>query len=63
MTTLVNRQIQLASRPDGEPTARPLTIMPPSGHLLRIIDIYQPCMGGQRTVMHRTRTLYYELVI
>ena len=53
----------LASLPDGEPTARPFTIMPPSGHLMRIIDIYPPSMGGHRTVMHRTRTLDYALVI
>ncbi|HEY6817295.1 MAG TPA: cupin domain-containing protein [Croceibacterium sp.] len=53
----------LASLPEGEPTARPFTIMPPSGHLIRIIDIYPPSMGGQRTVMHRTRTLDYAVVI
>jgi mannose-6-phosphate isomerase-like protein (cupin superfamily) len=53
----------LTSLPDGEPTARSFTIMPPTGHLLRIIDIYPPSMGGQRTVMHRTRTLDYAVVI
>ena len=53
----------LASLPDGEPTARPFTIMPPSGHLIRVIDIYPPHMGGHRTVMHRTRTLDYAVVI
>ena len=53
----------LASLPDGEPTARPFTIMPATGHLIRIIDIYPPSMGGQRTVMHRTRTLDYAVVI
>ena len=53
----------LASLPEGEPTARPFTIMPPTGHLVRIIDIYPPSMGGQRTVMHRTRTLDYAVVI
>ena len=53
----------LASLPDGEPSTRPFTIMPPSGHLIRIIDIYPPRMGGQRTVMHRTRTLDYAVVI
>ena len=53
----------LTSLPDGEPTARPFTIMPPSGHLIRIIDIYPPHMGGKRTVMHRTRTLDYAVVI
>ena len=53
----------LASHPESEPTARSFTIMPPSGHLMRIIDIYPPRMGGQRTVMHRTRTLDYAVVI
>ncbi|MBO9518264.1 MAG: cupin domain-containing protein [Porphyrobacter sp.] len=53
----------LASLPEGEPTARPFTIMPASGHLIRIIDIYPPHMGGSRTVMHRTRTLDYAVVI
>ena len=53
----------LASLPPGEPTERPFTIMPPSGHLIRVIDIYPPHMGGQRTVMHRTRTLDYAVVI
>jgi len=53
----------LTALPDSEPTARPFTIMPPTGHLIRIIDIYPPHMGGQRTVMHRTRTLDYAVVI
>ena len=53
----------LTPLPDGEPTARPFTIMPANGHLIRIIDIYPPSMGGQRTVMHRTRTLDYAVVI
>lgn len=53
----------LASLPDGEPAARPFTIMPAAGHLIRIIDIYPPKMGGKRTVMHRTRTLDYAMVI
>lgn len=53
----------LTSLPEGEPTARPFTIMPPSGHLVRLIDIYPPRMGGKRTVMHRTRTLDYAMVI
>ena len=30
----------LTSLPDREPTERPFTIMPPTGHLIRIIDIY-----------------------
>lgn len=53
----------LTSQPDSEPSLRPFTIMPPSGHLMRIIDIYPPSMGGRRTVMHRTRTLDYAVVI
>ena len=51
------------SLPEREPTARPFTIMPASGHLVRIIDIYPPRLGGTRTVMHRTRTLDYAMVI
>jgi len=46
-----------------EPNDRPFTIMPVSGHLFRIIDVYPPHMGGKRTVMHRTRTLDYAVVI
>ena len=53
----------LTSQPDAEPTARPFSIMPASGHLMRIIEIYPPHMGGKRTVMHRTRTLDYAVVI
>ena len=53
----------LTSVPDGEPNEKPFTIMPPSGHLMRIISIYPPSAGGQRTVMHRTRTLDYAVVI
>jgi uncharacterized cupin superfamily protein len=37
--------------------------MPATGHLMRIIEIYPPSMGGERTVMHRTRTLDYAVVI
>ena len=37
--------------------------MPPTGHLLRIIEIHPPHEGGRRTVMHRTRTLDYVVVI
>jgi mannose-6-phosphate isomerase-like protein (cupin superfamily) len=46
-----------------EPNERAFTIMPVSGHLLRIIDLYPPRMGGKRTVMHRTKTLDYVVVI
>ena len=46
-----------------EPNERAFTIMPVSGHLLRIIEIYPPSLGGKRTVMHRTRTLDYVVVI
>ena len=38
-------------------------MMPVSGHLIRIIDIYPPSEGGKRTVMHRTKTLDYAVVI
>lgn len=46
-----------------EPNEREFTIMPVSGHLLRIIDIYPPQDGGKRTVMHRTKTLDYVVII
>ncbi|WEK47953.1 MAG: cupin domain-containing protein [Candidatus Andeanibacterium colombiense] len=53
----------LSSFPESEPNDRAFTIMPSSGHLLRVIEIYPPHMGGHRTVMHRTRTLDYVVVI
>jgi mannose-6-phosphate isomerase-like protein (cupin superfamily) len=53
----------LTSTPASEPNERAFTIMPPTGHLLRIIEIYPPSEGGHRTVMHRTRTLDYVVVI
>ncbi len=53
----------LTSTEAREPNERPFTIMPPSGHLLRIIDIYPLKEGGSRTVMHRTKTLDYVVVI
>jgi len=53
----------LTSLPASEPNERPFTIMPPAGHLLRLIEIYPPHMGGHRTVMHRTRTVDYVVVI
>lgn len=53
----------LTSSEAREPTEREFTIMPVAGHLLRIIDIYPPHMGGKRTVMHRTKTLDYAVVI
>jgi quercetin dioxygenase-like cupin family protein len=37
--------------------------MPAAGHLLRIIDVYPLSDGGSRTVMHRTKTLDYAVVI
>ena len=54
---------QLTSLPVTEPNDRPFTIMPASGHLIRVIDVYPPHMGGKRTIMHRTRTLDYAIVI
>jgi hypothetical protein len=54
---------QLTSTEAREPNTREFTIMPTAGHLIRIIDIYPPSMGGKRTVMHRTKTLDYALVI
>jgi mannose-6-phosphate isomerase-like protein (cupin superfamily) len=48
---------------EPEPNERAFSIMPASGHLLRIIEIYPPGKGGKRTVMHRTRTVDYVVVI
>jgi len=53
----------LGSTEASEPNERAFTIMPVSGHLLRIIEIYPPREGGKRTVMHRTSTLDYVVVI
>ncbi|HTT01108.1 MAG TPA: cupin domain-containing protein [Steroidobacteraceae bacterium] len=46
-----------------EPNEREFTIMPVAGHLLRIIEVYPLSQGGRRTVMHRTQTLDYVVVI
>jgi mannose-6-phosphate isomerase-like protein (cupin superfamily) len=54
---------ELSSMVGREPNARPFTIMPVSGHLLRILDVYPLKDGGKRTAMHRTRTLDYVVVI
>jgi hypothetical protein len=54
---------ELTSVPAREPTEREFTIMPAAGHLLRIIDVYPLSDGGSRTVMHRTKTLDYAVVI
>ncbi len=53
----------LTATPALEPNERPFTIMPATGHLLRILDVYPLKHGGKRTVMHRTRTLDYVVVI
>jgi mannose-6-phosphate isomerase-like protein (cupin superfamily) len=57
------RPVPLLSAQECEPNERAFTIMPVSGHLLRIIEIYPPSQGGKRTVMHRTRTVDYVVVI
>lgn len=54
---------ELTSTEAAEPNARPFTLMPPSGHLMRIIKIHPPSKGGHRTAMHRTKTLDYAVVI
>jgi len=54
---------KLAAAEAREPNEREFTIMPVAGHLLRILDIYPPEQGGKRTVMHRTQTLDYVVVI
>jgi mannose-6-phosphate isomerase-like protein (cupin superfamily) len=57
------RTMPLLSATEPEPNERAFSIMPVSGHLLRIIEIYPPSKGGKRTVMHRTRTVDYVVVI
>jgi hypothetical protein len=54
---------ELRSVEAREPNERPFTIMPVTGHLLRILDVYPLRDGGKRTVMHRTRTLDYVVLI
>ena len=46
-----------------EPNEREFTIMPVAGHLLRVLEVYPLNAGGKRTVMHRTQTLDYVVVI
>jgi mannose-6-phosphate isomerase-like protein (cupin superfamily) len=46
-----------------EPNERDFTIMPAAGHLLRLLEVYPAGAGGKRTVMHRTRTIDYVVVI
>jgi mannose-6-phosphate isomerase-like protein (cupin superfamily) len=55
--------VPLLTAAEPEPNERAFTIMPVSGHLLRIIEIYPPSKGGKRTVMHRTSTVDYAVVI
>jgi naringenin degradation protein FdeH len=58
-----NEVPELASVPAGEPNDRGFSLMPSSGHLVRIIDVYPLKDGGERTVMHRTKSLDYGVVI
>jgi naringenin degradation protein FdeH len=53
----------LTSLEAREPNERDFTIMPIAGHLLRILEVYPPQAGGKRTVMHRTQTLDYVVMI
>jgi len=53
----------LTSVEPREPNEREFTIMPAAGHLLRILEVYPLRAGGKRTVMHRTQTLDYVVVI
>ena len=62
-SSVVPQLTSVPSKEPAEPNDRPFTIMPPAGHLIRVIDIYPPQMGGKRTIMHRTRTLDYAVVI
>ncbi len=54
---------ELTAIPTQEPNERAFTLMPAAGHLLRILDVYPLREGGKRTVMHRTRTQDYVVVI
>jgi hypothetical protein len=54
---------ELTSVPEREPADRAFSLMPSSGHLVRIIDVYPLKDGGERTVMHRTKSLDYGVVI
>jgi naringenin degradation protein FdeH len=53
----------ITAAPRREPNDRELTIAPGTGHLVRIIDVYPLKNGGKRTVMHRTKTIDYGVVI
>jgi hypothetical protein len=53
----------LTAVPDREPNDGGFSLMPSSGHLVRIIDVYPLKDGGKRTVMHRTKSLDYGVVI
>jgi len=46
-----------------EPNEREFTIMPSAGHILRVLDVYPLQAGGKRTVMHRTQTVDYVVMI
>jgi len=54
---------ELTSLPEREPNEREFKLMPDPGHLIRIIDVYPLKDGGRRTVMHRTQSLDYAVVI
>jgi mannose-6-phosphate isomerase-like protein (cupin superfamily) len=54
---------KLTAAESREPNERAFTIMPTSGHLLRLLDVYPANAGGKRTVMHRTQTIDYVVVI
>jgi hypothetical protein len=57
------RPVPVLSADEPEPNERVFTIMPVTGHLLLIIEIYPRSQGGKRTVMHRTSTVDYVVVI
>ena len=46
-----------------EPNERAFTIMPATGHLLRLLEVYPASAGGKRTPMHRTQTIDYVVII
>ncbi len=54
----------LALLPDSEPTSEAPTIGPaPGGTTIRLIDFHPAGQGGQRSPMHRTRSIDYGIVL
>jgi quercetin dioxygenase-like cupin family protein len=63
MWSSADRVPKLSAMESHEPNEREFTIMPASGHLLRLLEIYPASAGGKRTPMHRTQTIDYVVMI